>query len=171
MPLGVVRAMAKMLVDVNLKQRSPGTLFFPPRDLCKISSSEHRRPPFAQNFLLPLVSFFSFFPFLLHIPYLHCFQDGLRKALRSPCMCPRLSSVPDLILTSLNRRTVVPSPSWSLPSTTAWTSSWSRLRRTLPPTTALSTARFTPSARSLLSRVPMASTCPRSWLLPSTVSC
>lgn len=67
------------------------------------------------------------------------------------------------------RTTVAPSPSWSLPSTTTWTLSWFRLRPMALPTPPLSTARSSPLARSLLSRVPTASLCPRSLLSPSTV--
>lgn len=71
----------------------------------------------------------------------------------------------------MHRKTAVPSPSKSLLRATTWISSWSRLRptRLLLSTSLLSTPRSALSARSPLSRVPMASFCPRSLLWLSTV--
>lgn len=148
--------------ETSIEVQLSGTLFFPPRDPALSVTPKTEFPPFAQNFsLAPLLPFLS--SSSTHL------QDGLRKALRSPCMFLFFYYLRSLL--TPRRKTVVPSPSWSLPSTTAWTWSWSRLSQSLLPPLALTTARSSPSARSPPSRAPTASTSSRSSPLPSMVRC
>lgn len=127
--------------------------------------------PSTAPFLFCLLSYLSVFNTLV--------QDVLWKALRRSCMPFPFSfgyicfpSACDFkLIPVMFRKTVVPSPSLSLRRATTWSSSWSRLSPTRLPrsTSLLSTPSSTPWARSLRSRVPMASFCPRSLLWLSMV--
>lgn len=142
-------------------------LFFPgPRDTARLVPPGPTAAPFAHKISplpLLLLSFFFPIPLPLHTP---SFQNGLRKALRSARMWLFSASLLVFAANTFIRTTVAPSLSWSLPSTTTWSLRLSTLlpSLTLPP--ALSTALFSPLARSPVSLAPMASPSPR--LSPST---